>query len=112
MKIKRNFIGIITLILTIIFNSQFVLAAKPNSSVPTAPIGLTTSNISTSSITLGWSSVSGASGYYVYMATPNDTNYTKIATVTSTSLIKSALTANSQYWFYVSAYNRYGTSPS
>jgi spore germination protein YaaH len=110
MKIKRNFVGIIILIMTLILNSQFALAAKPNSSVPIAPTGLTTSNISTNSITLNWSSISGASGYYVYMATPNDTNYTKIATITSTSLIKSGLTANSKYWFYVSAYNRYGTS--
>lgn len=112
MKIKRNFAGIILLIMTLLLNSQFALAAKPRSSVPTAPTGLTTSNISTSSITLNWSSVYGASGYYVYMATPNDTNYTKIATVTSTSLIKSGLTANTNYWFYVSAYNRYGTSPN
>ncbi|MBC8061299.1 MAG: fibronectin type III domain-containing protein [Clostridiaceae bacterium] len=110
MKIKRNFVGIIALIITLILNSQFALAAKPNSSVPKAPTGLTASNISVNAITLNWSSVSGASGYYVYMATPNDTNYTKVATVTSPSLIKSALTANTQYWFYISAYNRYGTS--
>src|SRR5471030_2348933 len=105
MKIKRNFLGIITLIITLILNSQLALAAKPNNSVPPAPTGLTASNISTNSITLNWSAVSGASGYYVYMATPNDTNYTKIATITSTSLTKSALTASSKYWFYVSAYN-------
>ncbi len=112
MKIRKNLVVIISLIIALIFNSQVALAAKPNSSVPTAPTGLTTSNITTSSITLNWSSVSGASGYYVYMATPNDTNYTKIATVTGTSLIKSGLTSNTNYWFYVSAYNRYGSSPN
>jgi spore germination protein YaaH len=109
MRIRKNLVIIISLIMVLFFNSQVVLAAKANSSVPT---GLTTSNISTSSITLNWSSVSGASGYYVYMATPNDTNYTKIATVTGTSLIKSDLTANTSYWFYVVAYNRYGLSPN
>lgn len=112
MKITKNLAGIIILIVSLILNSHFALAAKPNNSIPTAPTSLTTSNITTNSITLNWSSVSGASGYYVYMATPNDTNYTKIATVTSTSLIKSGLNANSTYWFYVSAYNRYGTSPN
>lgn len=112
MRIKRNFVVLIALIMTVIFNVQFA-QAKPNRSAPAAPTGLTTSNVSTSSITLKWSSVSGASGYYVYMATPNDANYTKIATVSSssTSFIKSALTANTQYWFFVRAYNYYGTSP-
>lgn len=111
MRIKRNFAVFIALIMAVIFNVQFA-QAKPNRSAPVAPTGLTTSNISTSSITLKWSSVSGASGYYVYMATPNDTNYTKVATVssTSTSLIKSGLAANTKYWFFVRAYNNYGTS--
>jgi spore germination protein YaaH len=97
--------------MVITFNTQFV-QARPKGSVPTAPTGLTLSNVSTSSITLNWTSVTGASGYYVYMATPNDSNYTKIATVTGTSLAKSGLTSNSKYWFYVSAYNRYGASPA
>jgi len=110
MRIKKIFVALIVLIITVIFIAQFV-QAKPNRSAPAATTGLTTYNISTNSITLKWSSVSGASGYYVYMATPNNTNYTKIATVTSTSLIKSGLTANTQYWFFVRAYNYYGTSP-
>ncbi|MFL0198636.1 glycosyl hydrolase family 18 protein [Clostridium sp. WILCCON 0269] len=110
MRMKRNFVLIILIAMALIFNSQLALA-KSNKLVPMAPIGLTTSNISTNSITLKWSSVYNASGYYVYMATPNDTNYTKVATVTSTSLLKSGLTANTQYWFFVSAYNRYGKSP-
>lgn len=110
MKIKRSFLGIIMLIMTLILNSSLAIAAKPSRSAPATPTGVTTSNISTSSITLSWSSVSGASGYYVYMATPNDSNYTKVATVTGTSLVKSGLTASTKYWFYVSAYNSYGTS--
>lgn len=110
MKIKRSFLGIIMLIMTLILNSSLAIAAKPSRSAPATPTGVTTSNISTSSITLSWSSVAGASGYYVYMATPNDSNYTKVATVTGTSLVKSGLTASTKYWFYVSAYNSYGTS--
>jgi spore germination protein YaaH len=113
MRNKKTFILFIALIMAVIFNTHYVQAApgKSNKSLPSAPIGFTLSNISTTSITLSWSSVSGASGYYIFMATPNDTNYTKIATVTSTSFLKSGLTANSKYWFYVIAYNRYGTSP-
>jgi spore germination protein YaaH len=117
MRSKKGFFLIISLIMVVIFNTQFVQAkpsnspsAKPGSSAPASPTGLTLSNISTNSITLNWSSVSGASGYYIYMATPSDSNYTRIATVTSTSFVKSGLTPNSKYWFYVRAYNRYGTS--
>lgn len=109
MRIKRNFVVLLALIMALIFNSQFVLA-KPARTAPAAPTGVTVSNISTNSLTLSWSSASSASGYNVYMATPNDSNYAKIATVTSTSLVKSGLTANTNYWFYVSAYNSYGTS--
>lgn len=113
MRNKKTFILFIALIMAVIFNTHYVQAApgKSNKSLPTAPTGFTLSNISTTSITLSWSSVSSASGYYIFMATPNDTNYTKIATVTSTSFLKSGLTANSRYWFYVIAYNRYGASP-
>lgn len=113
MRNKKTFILFITLIMAVIFNTHYVQAApgKSNKSLPVAPTGFALSNISTTSITLSWSSVSGASGYYIFMATPNDTNYTKIATVTSTSFLKSGLTANSKYWFYVIAYNRYGASP-
>ncbi|OBR89660.1 MULTISPECIES: glycosyl hydrolase family 18 protein [Clostridium] len=111
MTVKKSFLIFITTIIFLISNIQFA-AAKKNNSPPPTPTGLTISNISTSSLTLSWSSASGASGYYVYMASPNDANYTKIATVTSTNLIKSGLTSNTNYWFYVTAYNRYGTSTS
>jgi len=106
MTIKKSFLILITAIIFLISNIQFA-AAKNNGSPPPAPTGLTISNISTSSLTLNWSSV-----YYVYMAAPNDTNYTKIATVTGIKLLKSGLAANAQYWFYVKAYNCYGTSAS
>lgn len=111
MRIKKGIAVLLSIIMMVIFNTQLVMA-KPRVSVPSAPTGLSTSNISTSSITLKWSSVSGASGYYVYMAAINDSNYTKIAAVTGTSLVKTGLTANTKYWFYVSAYNKYGASPS
>ncbi|AZV56931.1 glycosyl hydrolase family 18 protein [Clostridium sp. AWRP] len=111
MTVKKSFLIFITTIIFLISNMQFA-AAKKRVSPPPTPTGLTISDISTSSLTLSWSSVYGASGYYVYMASPNDANYTKIATVTSTKLIKSELTSNTNYWFYVTAYNRYGTSTS
>lgn len=109
MKGKSKLILVFILIMSFILNTQVALAG-PKSTVPTAPTGVTTSNISSTSITLKWNSVSGSSGYYIYRATINDSNYTKIATVTSTSYINTGLTANTQYWYFVKAYNRYGAS--
>lgn len=110
-KLKRNFLPLVALILTIIFNVQLV-QAKTLTSAPTVPSGLSLSSITSSAMTLKWTSSSNASGYYVYMALTNDTNYTKIATVSGTSLTKTGLAANTKYWFYVTAYNSYGVSAS
>lgn len=109
MKVKRKLVLVFTLIMSLIINTQVALA-KTRSTVPAAPTGLTASNISTTSITLSWSSVSGISGYYIYRATPNDSSYTKIATITGTSYTNTALAAGTQYWYFVRAYNRYGFS--
>ncbi|MDP4090766.1 MAG: glycosyl hydrolase family 18 protein [Bacillota bacterium] len=107
---KRNKLALAAaLIFSLIMSPQTALA-KTSNALPAAPSGLTASNISTSSITLKWNSVSGISGYYVYRATPNDSNYTKIATITSTSYTNTGLTANTQYWYFIKAYSRYGYS--
>jgi Predicted glycosyl hydrolase len=109
MKSKRNLAVFIAILLVIILNSQFVFA-KVNKIVPIAPAGLSTSNISTSSITLKWSSVTNASGYYIYMATTKDANFTRVGDITGTSFMKINLVANTIYWFYIAAYNSYGMS--
>lgn len=104
---------VLSLIAVFTLNISFISAKpirKPNSS-PTAPTSLTYSGITESEVTLNWQAVSGAKGYSLYRATPNDSNYTLIATISTNTYKNIALTANTKYWYFVRAYNSYGTSP-
>lgn len=112
MKGYKKFLSILILILTFIFSSSSTYA-KPNkfSYPPAAPNFLTYSEVTASEVTLNWEAVSKATGYKVYRATPNDSNYVLIATVSTTSYKNTSLTPNTKYWYFVKAYNSYGTSP-
>ncbi|URZ09176.1 glycosyl hydrolase family 18 protein [Clostridium felsineum] len=113
MRQYQKISALLVLILTFVISNTLVLA-KPRVSgtVPIAPTNLTASNITTSSATLSWSAASNATGYKLYRATPNDSNYALIATLSSTSYSNTGLTAGTKYWYYVTAYNSYGTSAS
>ncbi|MFF2199384.1 chitinase [Streptomyces sp. NPDC058145] len=76
----------------------------PAPTVPAAPAGLTVSGTTSSSVTLSWSAVSGATGYNVYR------NGTKVTAVTGTSATISGLTASTSYSFQVTATNSAGES--
>jgi len=110
-KIKRKFLSIV---LTILFMMSLggtgYAKVKPAYNLPVPPVGLAATSISTSEIELSWTSVANASGYKIYMATPNDANYTQIATLSGTSYKNTGLTTSTKYWYYVAAYNSYGTS--
>ncbi|MFJ3717221.1 chitinase [Streptomyces sp. NPDC090057] len=76
----------------------------PAPTVPSAPSGLTVSGTTSSSVSLSWSAVSGATGYNVYR------NGTKVTAVTGTSATISGLTASTSYSFQVTATNSAGES--
>ncbi|MGQ4414780.1 chitinase [Streptomyces sp. SAS_269] len=76
----------------------------PAPTVPAAPAGLTVSGTTSSSVTLSWSAVSGATGYDVYR------NGTKVTAVTGTSATITGLTASTSYSFQVTATNSAGES--
>ncbi|MFJ9830252.1 chitinase [Streptomyces sp. NPDC101169] len=71
----------------------------PAPTVPSAPSGLTVSGTTSSSVSLSWSAVSGATGYNVYR------NGTKVTAVTGASATISGLTASTSYSFQVTATN-------
>jgi spore germination protein YaaH len=100
------------LILTLILSSSLALAKPAGKSgyPPTAPTSLTYSGLTSGEVTLSWQSVSGASGYKVYRATPNDSSYTLIATVSTNSYKNMGLSSGTKYWYFVRSYNSYGTS--
>ncbi|GDY76704.1 chitinase [Streptomyces avermitilis] len=78
--------------------------SDPAPTVPAAPAGLAVSSTTSSSVSLSWNSVSGATGYNVYRAG------TKVQSVTGTSATVSSLAASTSYSFQVTATNAAGES--
>ncbi|MFD5516878.1 chitinase [Streptomyces sp. NPDC127066] len=71
---------------------------------PAAPTGLRTGTVTSSSVGLSWTAVSGATGYAVYR------DGVKAQTVTGTSATVSGLSASTAYSFQVAATNDAGES--
>ncbi|OLN32081.1 cell wall-binding repeat-containing protein [Desulfosporosinus metallidurans] len=80
------------------------------SDAPSTPTNITATSVSSSQINLTWDSVSGATSYYVYGAASSSGTYTHIATVTTTSLIDTGLSAATTYYYKVQAVNSAGSS--
>ncbi|MGX1367755.1 chitinase [Streptomyces canus] len=76
----------------------------PAPTVPGTPGGLTVSGTSSSSVSLAWNAVSGATGYQVYR------DGTKVTAVTGTSATVTGLAASTSYGFQVTAVNSAGES--
>jgi chitinase len=77
----------------------------PEPTVPAAPGGVTVSGRSSSSISLAWNTVPGATGYHVYRGG------TKVTAVSGTSATVTGLAASTSYSFQVTAVNSAGESP-
>ncbi|MFE4827447.1 chitinase [Streptomyces sp. NPDC056672] len=76
----------------------------PGPQIPAAPSGLAVGSVTSSSVTLNWSGVSGATGYNVYRSG------TKVQSATGTSSTVTGLAANTSYDFQVTATNAAGES--
>ncbi len=61
-------------------------------------------------VTVAWSKIAGAKGYYVYRKAGNATSWTKVATVTGTSYNDKNVKKNVKYTYTVKAYNGKYTS--
>ncbi|MGQ4384279.1 chitinase [Streptomyces sp. SAS_270] len=76
----------------------------PAPTIPAAPAGLAVASTTSSSVSLSWNTVSGATGYNVYR------DGTKVTAVTGTSATDSGLAASTSYSFRVTATNSAGES--
>ncbi|GHB69094.1 chitinase [Streptomyces viridiviolaceus] len=76
----------------------------PEPTVPATPAGLSVSGTTSSSVSLAWNAVSGATGYSIYR------DGTKITAVTGTSATVTGLAASTSYSFQVAATNAAGES--
>ena len=80
------------------------------SAVPPAPTGLTATAASATQITLGWTAVSGASGYRVERSPDGSTGWSQIATPTAANYTDSGLSPATSFFYRVSAVNAVGPS--
>ncbi|RDG35393.1 chitinase [Streptomyces corynorhini] len=76
----------------------------PAPQIPGAPAGVVAGSVTSSSVTLNWNAVSGASGYQVYRSG------TKVQSSSGTSSTVTGLAANTSYDFQVTAVNAAGES--
>ncbi|MFE3634808.1 chitinase [Streptomyces sp. NPDC059168] len=76
----------------------------PAPTVPAAPSGVTVAGTTSSSVSLSWPAVSGATGYHVYR------DGTRVTAVTGTSATVGGLTASTSHSFQVTATNSAGES--
>jgi len=78
--------------------------------LPSAPTGISASATSSSSIMVSWDAVFGATGYYVYRSSSATGTYTRVGTPSTTSYTDTGLSVFTTYYYKVSAYNSTGES--
>ncbi|MDR1326474.1 MAG: fibronectin type III domain-containing protein [Treponema sp.] len=72
---------------------------------PSAPSSVSASAVSSSSITVTWYSVTGATGYNIYRSSSSSGTYTLAGTSASTSYTDTELTGYTTYYYKVASYN-------
>jgi hypothetical protein len=81
---------------------------NPQAQTPDTPTGVSATAVSSSSITVSWNSVPGATGYYIYRSSSSSGTYTQVGTSTTTSYPDTGLSASTTYYYKVAAYNNNG----
>jgi hypothetical protein len=90
--------------------SATTLPSGGQNSIPSAPSFVTADAVSSSTITVSWNPVSGASSYKVYRSNSASGAYSLQGSAYDTSYEDSGLSSNTTYYYKVSAYNSYGES--
>ncbi|MBU3111035.1 SpoIID/LytB domain-containing protein [Clostridium lacusfryxellense] len=83
-----------------------IVNSKP---IPSVPISVKATRISSKSIQLAWSSVSGANGYEVYRADSSSGTYSLLTKPTSLNYTNSGLITGKTYYYKMRTYRIVGT---
>jgi PKD repeat protein len=86
------------------------LSYTPACTAPSAPASVNATAVSSSSISVSWGSVSGATSYSIYCASSCLGSSSAVATSTSTSYTLTGLSGNTTYYTYVKANSSCGSS--
>lgn len=89
---------------------DFAFEDAPAPTVPSIPEDLAASNVGSTSASLSWSAVEGATSYDLYHSTSAEGIYTEFASPTTNSYDWSELTASTTYYVKVAAVNGAGSS--
>jgi len=77
--------------------------------LPDVPTGVTATANSTSSITVSWGSVTGATGYIIYRCESSSGTYTQVGSTSATTSYTNTDLSPGRYYFYkIAAYNSGG----
>ncbi|HTL72299.1 MAG TPA: LamG-like jellyroll fold domain-containing protein, partial [bacterium] len=85
------------------------VSATPQAVAPATPAGLVVVS-GTTSVTLNWNAVLGATGYFVKRSTTNGGPYTLVTNLAGTSNVDAGLAYGTTYYYVVSATNSAGQS--
>jgi endo-1,4-beta-xylanase len=91
------------------YTQNFDITVTPP--VPATPTGVSATAASSSGITVGWTAVSGASGYKVYRSGTSGGTYSLLGSPATNAYPNTGLPANTTYFYKVSAVNAGGESP-
>ena len=114
MKAKNVIIGLFV-VLALVFGLVLAGCGDDNTgntgSIPGTPVGVSASaSLYFSDIGVSWNHVSGADGYTIYRSLSADGTYTSVGSTSASSFNDTAVSANTTYYYRVSAYNSYGES--
>jgi hypothetical protein len=92
----------------ITFTAQW--APSSGEDIPGVPTGVTATALSSSSMSVSWNQVNGATSYEVYYETGSLTTKTLAETVLGTAYTHTGLQASTTYTYYIKAKNSAGSS--
>ena len=119
MKNTTKLFGIITFVVLIMVSLVFGMTVvgcdndttnDSGNSIPNVPTGISASANSSSSITITWNTVSGASEYRIYRSSSSSGSFNQVGSAVLTSYTNTGLSANTTYYYRITAYTSSGES--